>query len=216
MSAAPEMDAWGNGWRCNPVARAHEVSRAVSVVLACIDENQLTIRSTAADLALISARRSVTTQSLAIAPIVRRHIRQRRARQLLNGIDPWLATREAFDYSTELPADLVWLIGSDQISANTFVGTTPSEQITPLLRAVDLNGGWRHAGRGTTLVAGSSSTDAQLGQISTIQHLPFELLHTERRRLHVSRIPNGCAEPSDVCANRTSWELPTINAMPRT
>jgi len=172
----------------HPRADQAELGRALSIVLACRDENQLMIRSKAADLALISAGCPVTTDQIGSADVVRRRLQEPQARGLLRHFDPLPATHEAVNYATGLPEDLRWLIGRDQISAAEFIGTKPSGQLMPLLRALDLDGGWRHFGRAPTHTAGAPSGLRLSGDIETIQNLLHELLHTERKRLRLGLI----------------------------
>lgn len=172
----------------HPRADQDELDRALSLVLACRDQNQLTIRSKAADLALISARRSIRTDRIGRSAVVRRHLSEDRMRELLRKLDPLSAAYEAVNYATGLPADLRWLLGRDQVSADEFIGTEPSAHLRPLLIALDLNGGWRHFGRAPTHSAGAPSGPMQPRDIETIQDLLHELLHTERKRLRLGVI----------------------------
>jgi len=172
----------------HPRANQHELGRAVSIVLACRDQNQLTIRSKAAELALMSARRSGTAAPIDSTVVVRRHLREDQAGELLRHLDPLVATREAVSYATGLPDDLQRLIGRDQISAYEFLGTEPPAELMPLLRALDLNGGWRHVGRPPTHTAGAPSGPRPSGDVETVQALLHELLHTERKRVRLSLI----------------------------
>lgn len=163
----------------HPRANQDELGRASSLVLACRDQNQLTIRSKAADLALISARRSIGTGRVGSA-VLRRHLPEDRMRERLRQLDPLSAACEAVNYATGLPDDLRWLLGRDQVCSDEFIGTEPSPQLRPLLSALDLNGGWRPFGRAPTHSAGAPAGPRQPGDVETIQGLLHELLHTER------------------------------------
>jgi hypothetical protein len=177
----------------NRATSTQEVARAVSVVLACWDDRQLTIRGKAADLALISARRPDTVESLGVTPVIRYQIRRERAVKLLAPIDPMVAARELVDYATELPPNLVALIGRDQITATTFMGEQPTPSITPLLRALAFDGGWRHSGRASTHSAGAPADATTHPNIDTLNGLLYETLHSGRRAIHLSLIPENLA-----------------------
>lgn len=185
----------------HPRASKIELRRALSVVLACRDENQLRIRASAADLALISARRSIEPHTIDVDNLVRASLQGADAESVLRQLDPLSATRRAVDCMTSLPTDLLSLIGRDQISASRFLGAEPTAEIKPLLLALDLDGGWRHPGRPPTHVAGAPAMPQLSGKIESIQGVLHELLHTERKRLRRDLIHRAFrGEVNRMCA----------------